>query len=285
MAGARGSARRDLVARLFRTRNRRSAVRARAWWPPARAVVGAVVAVIVAIGCWTAVRDAIRHHPYFALREVAVRGARRLSAEAVRAASGLRPGMSVWDVDSAGAETRLRTHGWIRTARVRRELPSRVVIDVREERAAAIFAPDGNEERPYYVSRRGRLIAPVTPGDARDLPYVTGLRLVDVRAGDGFGSRALHRALGLARRRGLEVSEVHVDRVRGLTLMPTRPPVPIELGWRGFEQKLGRLPRVLALWAGREREVTAVSCLFDDEVIVHTRAATDAGPVRRARRS
>jgi len=59
--------------------------------------------------------------------------------------------------------------------------------------------------------------------------------------------------------------------------MPVRPAVPIELGWTGFAEKLGRVPRVLALWAGREGEIAVVSLLFDDEVIVRTRA-----PKRRA---
>jgi hypothetical protein len=71
---------------------------------------------------------------------------------------------------------------------------------------------------------------------------------------------------------------VHVDRTRGLTLMPVRPAIPIELGWDRFEEKLARLPRVLALWAGREADIASVSLLFDDEVIVRTRAL----PGRRA---
>jgi hypothetical protein len=75
-----------------------------------------------------------------------------------------------------------------------------------------------------------------------------------------------HRPSGL----GL-VSEVHLDRRRGLTLLPTRPTVPIELGWGDFETKLGRLPTVLGLWAGRESEIAGVSLLFDDAVIVRTR--------------
>jgi hypothetical protein len=64
--------------------------------------------------------------------------------------------------------------------------------------------------------------------------------------------------------------------------MPVRPAVPIELGWAGFEAKLARLPRVLALWAGRETEIASLDLLFDDEVIVRTRAARTGAPPRRA---
>ena len=68
----------------------------------------------------------------------------------------------------------------------------------------------------------------------------------------------------------------------GLTLLPVRPSVPIELGWSGFAAKLARLPRVLTLWAGREGEIVAVNLRFDDEVIVRTHPARAAAPARHA---
>ena len=79
------------------------------------------------------------------------------------------------------------------------------------------------------------------------------------------------------------VSEIHVDRVRGLTLLPVRPQVPIELGWGEFSPKLARLPQVFALWAGREGAIAGVSLLFDDEVIVRTRAEKPVPASRRTR--
>ena len=273
MAGARGSARRELVARLFGRRNRRRGAGAgapslRAWLVFALSVV--VLPALAAVG-WPHVRDAIHRHPYFAVSEVAVRGTRRLAAAQVRAAAGIGPGASIWDVDPATAEDRLRAHPWIRTARVRRELPGRVTIDVREERPLAIVLTE--KAGAYYVSAHGRIFAPVGARDIRDLPYVTGLRAADLGGDDPSTARALRRAIALVRRSGkLEVSEVHVDRVAGLTLMPVRPAIPLELGWSDFETKLARLPRVFALWAGRESEIATVSLLFDDEVIVRTRA-------------
>jgi len=285
MAGARGSARRQLVARVFGPRNRRRGARSSARWR--QAVLGLAVALAVAVGAasWPPVRDAVRRHPYFAVREVVVRGARRLAAAEVRAAAGLEPGMSVWDVDAGATEARLRRHPWIRTARVRRELPSRVIIDVREEHAAAIVVLGERQGREYYVSPRARLLTAVAPGEARDVPYVTGLAPADLAEGEAFGPRALRRALALARRRGPEVSEVHIDRDRGLTLMPVKPAVPIELGWGRFDEKLARLARVLPLWAGREAQIAAVSCVFDDELIVRTRVTAGTVPPRRAGRS
>ncbi|HYY05702.1 MAG TPA: FtsQ-type POTRA domain-containing protein [Candidatus Limnocylindria bacterium] len=285
MAGARSSARRELVARLVPPRrNRRRGTRpglAALRRALSVALPGSLV-VGLALVAWPYARDAAIRHPYFAVREVVVRAHHRLPADEVRAAAGITPGTSIWEVDAAAAEARLAGHRWIRVARVRRELPHQVVIEVREERPLAIVVlEDGKGE--YYVSPHGHLFAPVEANDARDFPYVTGLARADLKQGERLGPRALHRALALVRQSGgLTVSEVHVDRVRGLTLLPVRPSVPIELGWSGFAAKLARLPRVLALWAGRESEIVAVNLQFDDEVIVRTQPARAVALARGA---
>jgi cell division septal protein FtsQ len=248
-----------------------------------RVVLPAAALAAGALVAWRPAEEAVRRHPYFAVREVVVRNARRLSAAEVRAAARIEPGMSVWDVDPADAEGRLRAHDWIRSARVRRELPRRVVIQVREERPVAILALDAPKGGEYYVAAHGRIFAAVGAADSRDFPYVSGLGRADLEAGETFGPRALRRALALVRRTpGVEaVSEVHIDRARGLTLLPVRPPVPIEVGWTGFATRLARLPAVMQLWAGREAELEGVSLLWDDEVIVRMRSARRSGPARR----
>jgi len=253
-----------------------------ALWRALSVALPGALAIGLALAAWPNLRDAAARHPYFAVREVVVRDHHRLPADEVRAAAGIAPGMSIWEVDAAAAEARLAGHRWIRAARVHRELPHRIVIEVREERPLAIVAlEDGKGE--YYVSSHGHLFALVEASDARDFPYLTGLARADLKDGERFGPRALHRALALVRQSGgLGVSEVHVDRVRGLTLLPMRPSVPIELGWSGFAAKLARLPRVLTLWAGRESEIVAVNLRFDDEVIVRTHPAGAAAPARRA---
>jgi hypothetical protein len=174
--------------------------------------------------------------------------------------------------------TRLATNGWVRSATVRRQLPDRVVLHVREHRPVAILAVA--DERPglYYLAANGRIFAPVGRGDARDLPFVTGLARKDVAGGDAFGPRAVRRALALLRQAARypqvgTVSELHVDRESGLTLMPTRPALPIEMGWAGHDAKLARVAEVLPLWAGREGELRSVSCAFEDQVVLRTRAA------------
>lgn len=268
------------MRRLLGARNRRRA-------PERKAVVSrrglaragvAVVAVVGVCATWPLVRAALHDHPYFALREVTVYGQRRLSEARIRQLAGLEPGMSVWSVDTGAAEDRLRAEPWLRSAVVRRDLPHRVAIQVREHRPVAILAPEDAKGTLYYVAGHGTIFAAVSASDATDFPYLSGLRVADLEAGDALGPRAVRRALALLRAitRGPgigTVSEVVIDRARGLTLLPVRPAVPIEMGWGGFPAKLERLGPVLKEWKGRETDIAGVSLLFDDEVIVRRRVA------------
>jgi hypothetical protein len=160
---------------------------------------------------------------------------------------------------------------------VRRELPDRVVLHVRENRPVAILAVADETPGLYYLAQNGRIFAPVASGDPRDLPFVTGLTRKDL-AGDGaFGPRAVRRALALMRHAERQptvgtISELHVDRELGLTLMPIKPALPISIGWGEYDLKLARVAEVLPFWSGREGDVRDVSCLYEDDVVVRTRA-------------
>jgi cell division protein FtsQ len=243
------------------------------------------LAVLAVAATWVAGRA--RHHRYFVVREVVVATSGRLGPAEVRGAAGITEGMSIWDVDARAAEARLRAHPWIRRAEVRRELPRRVTILVREESPLAILAlRDGAGTALYYVAAHARIVARVTADDPHDYPFLTGFGTADLRPGETAGPRALRRALDLLRSaghgEGLEpVSEVHIDAARGPTLLLVRPAVPIEVGWGDFARKLDHLRRVLPLWAGREAEMAGVSLVFADDVIVRTRTPYRVAPARR----
>jgi hypothetical protein len=244
-------------------------------------VAGSTLVAVLLVAPW--LRRVAHTHPYFAVQDVAVRHRGRLDAETVRRLAGVEPGTNVWEVDPEVAETRLLTSGWIRSAQVRRELPDRVVVHVREHRPVAILAIADESPGLYYVAANGRIFAPVATGDARDLPFVTGLTRADLGGSGAFGPRAVRRALELVRHASRApgvgtVSEVHVDRKDGLTLLPMRPALPIAIGWGDYDVKLARVAEVLPYWSGREGELASVNCAFDDEVIVRTRTRRVDGP-------
>jgi cell division protein FtsQ len=256
-----------------------------------RSVVKIVVPLAVLAFIVPPLLGAARRHPYFAVREIVMRHHGRLAPGDLRAALEISEGDSIWDVDPQAAAARLRERPWVRSADVRREFPDRVVVRVREYRPIAIVAVHGDAANPepelFYVAANGRIFASVGDTDGLDLPYITGLSRADLDGREGFGPQSVHRALGLLRLVTREsavlgtISEINVDRTAGLTLLPIRPAVPIELGQGDYATKLDRLAKVLPLWVGREGEVRGVSCLFENEIIVRTRAVATA-PARGA---
>lgn len=240
-------------------------------------VLRTVVPLVVVAALAPTALEAARRHPYFAVQDVVLQHRGRLPPDMLRAAIAIAPGTSVWDVDGDAVAARVRALPWVRTVRVRRQLPDRIVVRVREHRPAAIVAIDGETVELFYVAANGRIFAAVGSTDGRDLPYVTGIRREDLDGRRGFGPRAVHRALGLLRLVARDakalgaVSEVHVDAETGLTLHPVEPPVPIVLGWGGYGEKIARVQRVLPLWQGRFAELREVTCEFADEVIVRLR--------------
>ena len=272
------------MSRLVGRRNRRRGSRA---WLTRSLVRGvpAALAFAIAVVAWPLVRDAVRHHPYFTVHEVVVHGNRHLAPDAIRRLASIEPGVGIWAVDCARAERSLEGVPWVRTARVWRELPDRIVIRVREERPAAIVALSDAAPALHYVAPRGKIFARLEPTDARDYPYLTGLKVSDLSGADAVGLRGIRRALSLLRiagRRG-RVSEINIDRERGLTLLPVDPRIPVEVGWTDFPRRLARLGAVLEKLAARQDDIVRVSLRFDDEVIVRVREPeTTARPRRKA---
>ncbi len=217
----------------------------------------------------------VRSHPYFRVDQVVIQHRGHVDEAMVRAAAGVREGMSIWDVDVDAVRAALERLPWVRSARVARRLPARVTIRLREYRPAAIVRLDGAAAPLHYVATNGRVFAPVGAADGRDLPYITGIDAARIEAGTAVHEmRAAMQALHVAARHrnalGV-VSEVHVDSARGITIMPMRPAMPIEVGWGDVDAKLARVADVLPHWLAREADVRSVRSLGDEQVVVRLR--------------
>jgi len=253
-----GRARR-LAARLARTRD---ALRARA----RLLALGAALAVVAAAGVQLGppALDAVVAHPYFALDEITVSPTRRVRPGEILARAGVRPGMSAWEVSPTVLAARIAGHPWIRRARVRRVLPRRLVVDVTERRPAAIVALD----RFYYVDRRGVVFAALGDDDPLDLPLITGL--ADAGARQRAALRASLKMLRLLLAAGLSfrVSEVHIERERGIRVFPVEPAVALTFGWGQLRDKTRRLALVLAALDGGAAGVREVDLRFAEQAVV-----------------
>jgi cell division protein FtsQ len=225
-----------------------------------RAAPGLIAAGALALlagGAWLG-KHFVTTSARFAIDSVEVRGARRLDADSVRALVPARTGDNVFAVDTTAVEARLIDDPWIAKARVRRELPRTLVVEVTEEAPSALLELDGL----YLIGADGRPFkrALVERGEGAGLPVVTGVGR-DVFAADPDGTAALVAdalvsaeawrtaalAPGAAPRPA--VGEIHLDSRRGLTLFTREGAVAIRLGEVDRAQLEDRLHTFDAAWA------------------------------------
>lgn len=184
-------------------------------------------------------------HP-FLLQAVRVEGAWRTSPDEVIRASGLRTGTGLLSVDVDRTRRLIEALPWIRRARVVRQIPATVIVEVTEWEPRYLVRLD----RLYYLGEEAHVIqAPLDQG--LDYPVLTGLQWADLE-GDGAPRVALLELLDLLDHEvsGDGLSEIHADAVDGFTVYTSaHGGTGIRLGWDNLEAKfraLGRLRRHLA---------------------------------------
>jgi len=223
-------------------------------WIGRKLVVAGKAAAVIVVVCLSllAGRQVVRHvvaSPRFAVREIRVGTATHLSADEIQALAGVEVGDRLLTIDPDRVAARLATHPWIASARVRRELPSVLAIDVTERRAVACALMGAL----YLLDEGGRPFKRATFEEADGLPVITGVTR-EQYAGVRSASEAVFReALALLAAYGdrPKVSEIHVDPHAGFSLVLLDGAGEIRLGRGGTDEKLMRLDQILAAVAPR----------------------------------
>jgi cell division protein FtsQ len=206
-----------------------------------------VVASISTAIAWGAHRYALTT-PRFAIRDFDVTGNRHHSADQLARIAGVERGQNLFGVDTSAAERRLLENPWVKKARVGRELPGKLRIEVveHEAQAAALI-----EDSLYLVTGVGEPFKVVEPGDPSDFPVVTGVGARDLavdraRAVDriGVGLEVLREYASLPLSRVYEPEEVHLGPDGTAVLMVGKKGIALELGTGPFRQKLLMAARI-----------------------------------------
>jgi cell division protein FtsQ len=224
-------------------------------------------------------RDFVLENQYFSVREIQVRGADKVSGNEIVAIAGLRQGMSIWKVELDRIEKKIAKHPWVRRVLVRREFPSRIIIDVEERTPKAIVAV----RKLYYVDSDGAVFKEVAPGENVKFPLLTGLRAEDVMAADPAVRRRIRDAMRLAElmaQRSHSLSEIHFDALDRLVVYTTSYPVALHMGWGDWDEKLDRMERLLTLWKGHEERLASLDMSFRNQVVARVRRVQNQSPLK-----
>lgn len=194
----------------------------------------------------------LRHSRSFAIREVRISPTTHVSTATLRELADVEPGENLFRVNLLRVQTALRAEPWLKSVRVRRELPATVTIDVVEYQARALVAFSGL----YLVDEEGVVFKRATPAEVAGLPVITGIGR-EIYVGERADAQGLIReALAAVAVYGASggdthrppIGEAHVDRFAG-TVLYTAHGMSIHLGSGEPAELKSRLRRFDAVLA------------------------------------
>jgi cell division protein FtsQ len=242
-------------------------------------LAGKVLVVIAVVGLsLLAGRQVVRHviaSPRFAVQELRVTAATHVTAEEIEELAGVSIGDKLLTVDPDQVAARLAAHPWIATARVRRELPSVLSIEVTERRAVASALMGAL----YLLDESGQPFKRATFEEAEGLPVITGVTREQYAALRPASEAVFREALALIEAYGGDrpkLSEVHVDPRAGFSLVLLDGAGEVRLGRGGTDEKLARLDHIIA--ALGPRGPAALATVYLDGAVADRVTVRLAGP-------
>jgi cell division protein FtsQ len=183
---------------------------------PWRVVLGWAVAMMAATGValgvvhgWQALKGSAR----LQVRSVEYEGLSRATAGELSVYTGVNVGDGILDLDLDAMARALTRHPWVARAQVRRQLPDKINIVVREYEPAVLVALN----EIYLANADGELFKRMAAGDGVLLPIVTGLVREDAQKEPESlrthiqDAVALVHALAKSKKRLGRVDELHHD--------------------------------------------------------------------------
>ncbi|MGA9111188.1 MAG: cell division protein FtsQ/DivIB [Smithella sp.] len=183
--------------------------------------------------------------PYFQIKEISVRGLRELTEKDVLATAGIKPAQNLLAINTDAVIRRVSANQWVESISVGRELPNKLVLEVKERTPLVLVKQDNDF---CLMDAEGFVFKKLGKSDEVDLPIITG-----VNEKEDVKSQLLLATLNLLKTVSKSsqyaylgtVSEVHVDNVFGLSLISSTG-LYLKLGTTDFENKLKQLKLVLA---------------------------------------
>lgn len=203
---------------------------------------------------------------YFKVTDISISGESVLTKREVRAITGIIAHQtSLLGLQIVEMEKKLLSHSWISSAKVRRNWPSGIEIDIVEYRPLALLhieTAKGTELQ--YIDKNGCSFLSLIPGGKIDYPIVTGLSELDDKAMKSTALKEVLIFLNKAKRNDphlpvQSLSEVHVTKEGDLVVYLVEYPFPIFFGNGNTKRKYGRLVEVLKALYKKEKGKDLIS--------------------------
>ncbi|MFQ5669328.1 MAG: cell division protein FtsQ/DivIB [Acidobacteriota bacterium] len=250
--------------RVLRRSRRRRLLRHGAWLGLSLAALAVILTAGLPAGLgW------LRTTPWLAITEIEIHATRHADRAKLRDRAARWRGRNLFSVDLEKARTSFLSDPWIAGATIRRVLPGRLVVEIREREPVAVLILHGNLT---LVDARGATIVPWTrPIGSLDLPLLTGLDAAD-RAARPFQVRSGLRILDALRRHDptwlSRLSDLDLSRSDRVTARFVDEPAPVFLDRTHVTENLDHYSAVREDIHRRIARIGAIDLRWRGRVIV-----------------
>jgi len=201
--------------------------------------------------------------PYFQVREVEVKGCRKLAEKTLLSFAKIEGMPNLFTVRLREIAKRLETHPWIEQVKVRKVFPNKISIQIEERKPIAILQLG----EPYYIDKKGVIFSPVGDKDEYNYPFLTGLTRQNLEKDPMVTKSLIMKALEFLRIVDKEkvspleeISEIHMEKTFGIQCFTQTEGVEVRMGWDQFGEKLKRLSLIWSDLQKRGISVNSIDC-------------------------
>ncbi len=232
--------------------------------PFAKAVV--MVGIPLALAIW------LVSSPHFELQTVLIETGSRVPAPWADTALLPLLGSNLLLLSLDDADLRLAGHPWLAEARLRKQLPDTLVVEIEERRPVAVA---WTARGPVFVDEDGQTIAEVQPGEEEGFLVI---RCDEVDPASSRNALAAARALTRARPQwGLSLQEVEVLGYEDFRLHTSVLPFPLIVRPETVEKGVEHLVRVLSGLEERLGVPAAADLRYPHRIVLERAAGSPQG--------
>jgi len=231
-----------------------------------------LVSFFLFIGHWVYVH--LLEDPFFRMREIEVKGCRRIAQETILALTQVEGMPNLFSINLKEVAKPLESHPWIDHVGVRKVFPNKILVQIEERKPIAIL----QLEELYYIDTQGIIFSPVGDRDEHDYPLLTGLTRQLLERDPVEAKSLIMKGLELLRiaekEKGSflqEISEIQMEKNYGIKCFTRTEGVEVEMGWDQFEEKFQRLSFIWLDLQKRGFSAALIDCSDLQRMVVRRR--------------
>lgn len=224
-----------------------------------------LVLVMLSVGAGRWGVQTLERSGVFSVRRVTVEGNRMSNEAQIRTLAEIKQGDQLFSVISEEVIERVRQHPWVDQVEVERVWPDTLTIRVHEYRPLAMINIEGKQQGLYYLDHHGIVFAPVESLQDIDYPVITGFAPPDgsgevpgLDLAEGAMAEDVCDFLHVAARGNpilplQSISEIHINREKGIIVYLVEHPFPIYVGYGNIEKRYYQLVKLLERFYRKKR--------------------------------